>query len=59
MSRSLLPLARIIFCVCFGMGAEGGESARQRRDEVCAVKRNVSANSTLSSFLGEIVAATP
>ncbi len=59
MSRSLLPLARIIFCVCFGMGAEGGESARQRRDEVCAVKRNVSANSTFSSFLSEIVAATP
>ncbi len=59
MSWSLLPLARMIFCVCFGMGAEGGESARQRRDEACAVNRNVSANSTLSSFLGEIVAATP
>ncbi len=59
MSRSLLPLARMIFCVCFGMGAEGGESARQRRDDACAVNRKVSAKSTLSWFWGEIVAARP
>lgn len=31
---SVLPLARIIFWVCFGTGADTGESARQRMAEV-------------------------
>ena len=56
---SVLPLARMIFCVCFGIGADGGESARQRMAEAWALKRKVSANSTSSLFLGEIVAVTP
>jgi hypothetical protein len=54
---SVLPLARITFCCCFGTGAEGGESAKQRIAVVCALNRNVSANST--SLFGDIVAVNP
>lgn len=53
----MLPLARITFCVCFGTGAEGGETARQRMADSWALKRNVSANSAVSE--GEMVAVMP
>lgn len=49
MRSSVLPVARMIFCDCLGTGAEGGESARVRIAEVCALKRKVSANWTSSS----------
>lgn len=54
---SVEPVARIIFCVCLGTGADGGERARLRIAEVWAVKRKVSANWT--SSLGDIVAVIP
>lgn len=57
MRSSVLPVARIIFWVCFGTGADGGERARVRIAEVWASKRKVSANCT--SFLGEMVAVIP
>lgn len=57
MRSSVLPVARMIFCVCLGTGAEGGESARVRIAEVWASKRKVSANWT--ELVGEMVAVMP
>lgn len=50
---SVPPLARITFWECSSVDAEGGEIARQRIAEECALKRNVSANSILLVFPGE------
>lgn len=50
---SVLPLARMILRECSSVDAEGGEIARQRIAEECALKRNVSANSILLVFPGE------
>lgn len=40
----MLPLARIIFCVCLGTFSDGGESARQRMAVLWLGNRKVSAN---------------
>ena len=50
---SVLPLARMTFWECLSVDAEGGEIARQRIADECALKRNVSANSILLSFPDE------
>ena len=42
MRESVEPVARRIFCGWLGVGAEGGDRARARMAEVCAVKRKVS-----------------
>ena len=50
---SVLPLARMTFWECLSVDAEGGEIARQRIADECALKRNVSVNSILLLFPGE------
>ena len=59
MRSSVLPVARIIFCSCLGTGAEGGERARVRIADVCALKRKVSAKETVGEGENEIVAVMP
>jgi hypothetical protein len=47
MRSSVAPVASMTFWDCPGAGAEGGERARQRMADVCAVKRKVSAKETV------------
>jgi hypothetical protein len=58
---SVAPVARKTFWDWPGVGAEGGDRARQRIAEVWAVKRKVSAKETdgESGFIGLMVAVTP
>lgn len=51
------PVARRIFCGWLGVGAEGGERARARMAEVCAVKRKVSEK--VAASVGGMVAVIP
>ena len=48
----MLPVARMSFWGWFGTGVEGGERARQVRDERCDSRRNVSENWRV--VLGEV-----